>query len=234
MPDGVDGFARQEEVKSLPDLYGFVLVDGKDAVLVIVAGGGVAAAVEVPRLAPADPAHGEALGDLILFQLGKDRQDADHGPAKRGGGIKVFVDGHKVGAMGQQLILDEGQGVLLGTAEPVQLIDHHCVHMGLPDLGEHLLEGGPVCVPAGVAAVHIGVQQHPSLGGTVGFQPGGLLLDGVVLQLVLRGHTGVAEDHHFLFGHGAAPPIKKQCQNSREIINDNVLMFISLSKRYGF
>ena len=204
MPDRVDGLPGQEEVKGLPDLHGLILIDGKDAVGIGIAGGCVAAAMEVPGLATADPAHGKALGDLILLQLGKDGQYSNHGPAEGGRGVEVLIDGDKISAMGQQLVLNEGEGILLGAAEPVQLVDHHSVHMGLPDLRQHGLEGRPVRVPAGVSPVYIGVQQHPALGGTIGLQPGGLLLDGVVLQLVLGGDSGVAEYHHFVLGHEAS------------------------------
>ena len=59
--------------------------------------------------------------------------------------------------MGQQFVLDEGEGILLGAAEPVQLVNHYSVHMGLPDLRQHGLKGRPVCIPAGVSPVYISV-----------------------------------------------------------------------------
>ena len=157
----------------------------------------------VPRPAAADAAHGEALGDLVLLQLGKDGQNADHGPAKGGGGVKILADRHKIGAMGQQLVLNEGQGVLLGAGEPVQLAHHHGVHAAPPDMGEHPPQGRAVGIAAGVAAVHVQLPQGPALGGAERPQPPGLLLNGVVFQLVFGGYPGVARHRHGPWVHSA-------------------------------
>jgi len=97
------------------------------------------AAVIIPGLAPPNPAHGEALGDLVLFQLSEYRQNTDHGPAKRGGRVEIFIDGNKVCTVSKQLILDQSKCVFLRAGKTIQFINYHGVYAALTDGGKHLL-----------------------------------------------------------------------------------------------
>ncbi len=104
--DRIDTFPGDKEREDLPDLDSLVLIDLKPAVHIVIPRGGVSAAVEVTGFAAGDAAHGEALGDLVLFQLGEDGQNADHGPAEGRGCIEILIDGNEVGTVGQKLIFD--------------------------------------------------------------------------------------------------------------------------------
>lgn len=189
--DGMDAFPGQEEGEHLTDLHGLIFIDLELPIHIIVPGGGISSAVEVSRLSPGDAAHGEPLCNLVLLQLSEHRQDSDHGPPKGGGGIEVLVNADKVRPVGEKVVLDQRQGVFLAPAQPVQLVDHNGVDFAFLDSSEKLLEGWAVGVPAGISAVHVGFQQCPPLCGAVRFQTGGLLVDGVVFELMVRGYTGV-------------------------------------------
>ena len=180
------GSAGYEQLKQLPDLHRLIFVDDQKAVPVVVSCRGIPAAVKVARLAAADPPHREPLRDLVLFQLGEHGQDTDHRPSEWSRGIKVFVDGDKIRVICQEGVLNQCERVLLGAREPIQLVNHDRRRLAALYRGQHLLKCRPVCVPAGIPAVCIDVQKVPALCLAVGFDSLGLLLDGVVVQLVVR------------------------------------------------
>ena len=79
----------------------------------------------VSRPSAADAAHGEALGDLALLQLGEDGQNADYGSVKRGE-VSKFSLMARSRRRGQQLVLNEGK-CPFREGEPIQLVHHQCV-----------------------------------------------------------------------------------------------------------
>ncbi|MPM94545.1 hypothetical protein SDC9_141691 [bioreactor metagenome] len=96
--DRIDAMTFQKKVIYFFDLQGSKFIDDQLTVNIIVSDGNAAAAVKITGLAPTDAAHRKAFGNLVFFQLGEHRQDADHRTAEGGRGIKIFIDGYKIDA----------------------------------------------------------------------------------------------------------------------------------------
>ena len=177
----MQGVTGGKSLIELPDLQGFVFVDNQVPVYVIVACGSISSAMKITVSGPANAAHGKTFGDLVFFQLGEDGEDSDHGAAKGGRGVKIFVDGDKIDVISEEFVFDEHEGVLLASGQTVQFVDDHSVDDSSRDVSEHLLETGAVYIASRVASVSIEFYDGNVFGLTIGCQPFGLFLDAVVL-----------------------------------------------------
>src|SRR5699024_204996 len=141
---------------------------------------------------PGVHAHPGTLLDVLPFQLGKDGENADHGLAIGGGGVKVFVDGDEVAVIGGEHIFQQKQGVFLGTAETVQLVDHHHGYFSHGDVPHETPQFRAVNVGAAPAAVDIQFGVFIVFDFAPGFQFFGLGFYGVAFfKLGVRGNTDV-------------------------------------------
>ena len=92
---------------------------------------------------------------MVFFQLGEYRKDAYHCPAKRGGGVEIFIDGYEVHVIGDKLIFNKHEGILLAPGKTVQFIDYYNVNQAGIDVCKHLLKRRAVGIAAGIAAVSV-------------------------------------------------------------------------------
>ena len=121
-----------------------------------------------PGLRSGDTAHLCALLYLFTFELGKYRQEANHGLAERGRGVKALLHRNEVNGVGKKDFLNKIERVPLGAGEPVQLVDQH--HVKLVRLGHELLHTGAFEVTASVPAIDVDVRNQPPLRLAVGYQ----------------------------------------------------------------
>ena len=164
--------ALEVQREHLPHLHGLVLVHHKPIAalgngLVVVADRCITAAVKKAGFCPTHTTNRHALPDLFTFQLGEHRQDADHSPAKRRGGIKVFVHGNKGTAVLQEHVLDQIQGILLGARQPVQLPDQNSTALFRLHKGDQLLHTRTFQLCPGKTRIGDDLGNHPVLRQTV-------------------------------------------------------------------
>ena len=99
-----------------------------------------------------------ALGDDLALELGEGQQDVEDQPAHAGGRVEQLRHGHE----GDLVLLEglhEACEVEQGAAEAIDLVDDHAVDLAGLDVGHEALQGGPVHVAAGEAAVVVAVGQ---------------------------------------------------------------------------
>ena len=76
-------------------------------------------------------------------------------PPHGGAGIHALIERNKGHAVGVQHVLNQVQGVLLASGEPVQLVDDHMAQPPLLRVPDQPLNLGPVQVAAAEASVNI-------------------------------------------------------------------------------
>ena len=117
-----------------------------------------------------DPAHPEALllrgGDLVAdplardlaFELGEGEQHVEGEPAHAGRRVEGLRHRDERDAAGVEAFDQFGE-VGQRAGQPVDLVDHDHVDPAFLDIGEQLLQGGPLHRAAGEAAVVIAIAQ---------------------------------------------------------------------------
>ena len=136
------------------------------------------------------------LGDDLPLELGEGEQDVERQPPHGRRGVEALGDRDEGDARTVEH-LDELREVHQRPRQPVDLVDHHDVNQPLLDVGEELLQTGPLQRAAGEAAVVVGVaDQRPSLralAGNVGLAGLALGLQRVELLVepLLGGLAGV-------------------------------------------
>ena len=142
--DGLHGVSLKVEV--INPAHRFRVAVGNQnafALIVVIAEGGSSSARPVTKFdALLHPAAG-ALVDILPFQLGEHREDADDRASEGGGRIKTLAHGDKRHVVGQKHVFDQIERVLLGAAQPVQLEYQNMGDPALLGVLDQLCHPGP-------------------------------------------------------------------------------------------
>ena len=104
---------------------------------------------------------GHALLDGFTFKLGEHNADIQHGPPHRGGRVKLLRGRYELNIVFLKSF-HHGCEVQNGTADTIQLVDHHALDQAPANIGHQLLELGPVGVLARIALVGVLAEVSPS------------------------------------------------------------------------
>ena len=95
---------------------------------------------------------GHALLDGFTFELGEHDADIQHGPPHRGGRVKLFRGRNELDIEFLKSF-HHGCEVQNGTADTIQLVDHHALDQAPANIGHHFLELGSIGILAGITLV---------------------------------------------------------------------------------
>jgi hypothetical protein len=102
------------------------------------------------RLEAAIFAH--PLPDQLPLELGKGQQHIEREPPHAGAGIEGLRDRHKRDAAGIEQFDELGE-ISERAGQPIDLVNQHNVDRARPDIGQELLQSGPLERGAGECAV---------------------------------------------------------------------------------
>ena len=97
---------------------------------------------------------GHALLDGFAFKLGEHDADIQHRPAHRGGRVKLLRGRYELNIVFLKSF-HHGCEVQNGTADTIQLIDHHALDQAPANIGHHFLKFWPIGILAGIAFVGV-------------------------------------------------------------------------------
>jgi hypothetical protein len=101
----------------------------------------------------------DPLADDLTLELGEAQQDVQGQAAHRMGRVELLGNGDERDALPVERLHDAGE-VEQGPAEPIDLVDDDAVDLAGLDVPEEPVEGGPLHVAAGVAAIVVVVGQY--------------------------------------------------------------------------
>ena len=159
-----DRAVREVKPEEAPHGLGLSLVDHQAALAGLVAQRHEAAHPHAFGLGGGDLVADALAGDLAL-ELGEGEQHVERQAAHRGCGVELLGHRDEGDAVAIEDLDDLGEvGERAGQA--VDLVDHDRIDLADPDVGEQLLEGGPLQGAAGEAAVVVAcAMQLPALAG---------------------------------------------------------------------
>ena len=142
-----------ESFEQLPHLHCRIFVYDEPAINIVVAGWSGGTAMIVSIFCSGDAAHGETLCNLIFFQLGKNRQHADHGAAQRRRSVKILTHRDKIYFLGKKIIFNQQKRIFLTAGQPIQLVDDD--YIILRQVSKHFLKSRTVQIAARISTVRV-------------------------------------------------------------------------------